>query len=165
MALRNILTKEDETLYKKCRPVTEFNSRLHQLLDDMADTLEKSNGVGLAAPQVGVLRRIVVVECEPGVVYELINPVIIERDGTQLGREGCLSLPGQCGIVPRPMTVTVEATNRKGERFTVTGSGLLARAFCHELDHLDGILYPAVAQRMMTPEEIERLYNEENEDD
>ena len=165
MAKLTIVKEGDETLRKVCRPVDKITLRTKILLDDMLETMRKADGVGLAAPQVGVLRRIVVVECEPGVVYELINPVITEREGTQLGREGCLSLPGQCGIVPRPMTVTVEATNRKGERFTVRGSGLLARAFCHELDHLDGILYPAVAQRMMTPEEIERLYNGGCDDD
>ena len=165
MAKLKILKIGDETLRKVSRPVDNITPRILTLLDDMVETMRKASGVGLAGPQVGVLRRIVVVECEPGVVYELINPVIIERDGTQIGREGCLSLPGQCGIVPRPMTVTVEATNRHGERFTVKGSGLLARAFCHELDHLDGILYPKVAQRMMTPEEIEKLYAEENDDD
>ncbi len=165
MAKLTIRTDDDPILSKVCKPIEEITPRTLTLLDDMVETMRAASGVGLAGPQVGVLRRIVVVECEPGVVYELINPVITEREGTQLGREGCLSLPGQCGIVPRPMTVTVEATNRKGERFTVRGSGLLARAFCHELDHLDGILYPAVAQRMMTPEEIQRLYDEGSEDD
>ena len=165
MAKLTIRTDDDPILGKICKPVDKITPRILTLLDDMVETMRKASGVGLAGPQVGVLRRIVVVECEPGVVYELINPVIIERDGTQIGREGCLSLPGQCGIVPRPMTVTVEDTNRNGERFTVKGSGLLARAFCHELDHLDGILYPKVAQRMMTPEEIEKLYAEENDND
>ena len=128
MALRNILTKEDETLYKKCRPVTEFNSRLHQLLDDMADTLEKSNGVGLAAPQVGVLRRVVLVletnveEDEDEYIIELINPEILESWGEQCGPEGCLSVPGEFGLVSRPMNVRVRAQDRFGEFFEVEGT-------------------------------------------
>ena len=156
MAKLTIRTDDDPILGKICKPVDKITPRILTLLDDMVETMRKASGVGLAGPQVGVLRRIVVVECEPGVVYELINPVIIERDGTQIGREGCLSLPGQCGIVPRPMTVTVEATNRQGERFTVKGSGLLARAFCHELDHLDGKLFTDNAIRILTPDELEK---------
>ena len=165
MAKRKIVQYGDDTLRRVCRPVDKITPNILTLLDDMAETMRANDGVGLAAPQVGILRRIAVIETEPGRLIELINPKIIAMAGEQEGSEGCLSLPGQCGIVPRPMTVTVEATNRRGERFTVTGSGLLARAFCHELDHLDGILYPAVAQRMMTPEEIERLYDEGSEDD
>lgn len=164
MAKLTIRTDNDEVLSKVCKPVEEITPRILTLLDDMVETMRDASGVGLAGPQVGVLRRIVVVECEPGVVYELINPVITEREGTQIGHEGCLSLPGKCGIVPRPMHVTVEATNRHGKRFTVKGSGLLARAFCHELDHLDGILYPQVAQKMMTPEEIEKMYSDSEEE-
>ena len=160
MAILTIRTDSDPILSKICRPIDEITPRITTLLDDMIDTMRSAEGVGLAGPQVGVARRIVVVECTPGEVYELINPVIVEKDGVQLGKEGCLSLPGQCGIVSRPMTVTVEATNRKGERFRVTGTGLLARAFCHELDHLDGILYPKVAQRMLTYEEMMKM-NEE----
>ncbi len=163
MAKLTIRTDDDPILGKICKPVEKITPRILTLLDDMVETMRDAQGVGLAGPQVGVLRRIVVVECEPGVVYELINPVITATDGTQIGREGCLSLPGQCGIVSRPMTVTVEATNRKGERFAVTGTGLLARAFCHELDHLEGKLYPSVAQRMMTAEELEKLYSEESD--
>ena len=140
MALRNILTKEDQTLYKKCRPVTEFNARLHQLLDDMADTLIESNGVGLAAPQVGILRRFCVVDVGDGLI-ELINPVITEKSGSQVGSEGCLSIPDRYEEVTRPMTVTVRAQNRKGENITITAEGFKARAFCHEIDHLDGVLY------------------------
>jgi peptide deformylase len=162
MAILTIRTDSDPILSKICRPVEEITPRILTLLDDMVDTMRHAEGVGLAGPQVGVLRRIVVVECTPGEVYELINPVIIERDGIQLGKEGCLSLPGQCGIVSRPMSVTVEATNRKGELFTVTGTGLLARAFCHELDHLDGILYPKVAQRMLTYEEMMQASEEQS---
>ena len=157
MAYLRILKEDDPTLRKKSRPVTEITPRILTLLDDMTATMRRANGVGLAAPQVGVLRRIVVVETEPGTVYELINPVIIDKKGSQTGHEGCLSLPGQCGIVTRPMTVTVEATDRNGNRFRVTGSELLARAFCHELDHLDGILYSDIAEHMLTPEELEEL--------
>ena len=146
MAILTIRTDSDPILSKVCRPIDEITPRITTLLDDMVETMRSAEGVGLAGPQVGVARRIVVVECTPGEVYELINPVIIEKDGIQLGKEGCLSLPGQCGIVSRPMTVTVEATNRNGERFTVTGTGLLARAFCHELDHLDGKLYIDIAE-------------------
>lgn len=160
MAILTIRTDSDPILSKVCRPIDEITPRITTLLDDMIDTMRSAEGVGLAGPQVGVARRIVVVECTPGEVYELINPVIIAKDGVQLGREGCLSLPGQCGIVSRPMTVTVEATNRSGERYQVTGSGLLARAFCHEIDHLDGILYPKVAQRMLTYEELMKLSEE-----
>ena len=161
MALRNILTKEDETLYKKCRPVTEFNSRLHQLLDDMADTLEKSNGVGLAAPQVGVLRRVVLVletnvaEDEDEYIIELINPEVLESWGEQCGPEGCLSVPGEYGLVSRPMNVKVRAQDRYGEFFEVEGTGLTGRCFCHEIDHLDGVLFNSRAERMLTDEEME----------
>ena len=161
MALRNILTKEDPTLYKKCRPVTDFNARLHQLLDDMGETLIDSDGVGLAAPQVGVLRRAVVVletnvpEGEEPYIIELINPEIISSSGEQDGAEGCLSVPGEYGMVKRPMDVTVRAQNRFGETFSVSGTGLTARCFCHELDHLDGVLFTTKAERMLTEEELQ----------
>ena len=161
MALLRILTENDPTLRKKSKPVGEVTDRIKRLLDDMTETMRQAEGVGLAAPQVGVLRRVVVIECVPGEVIELIDPVIIETAGMQRTREGCLSLPGKCGITERPMKVTVEATNREGERFTISGSGLLAKAFCHELDHLDGILYSDVAKKMLTPEEIRRL-NQDN---
>ena len=161
MALRNILTKEDPTLYKKCRPVTDFNARLHQLLDDMGETLMDADGVGLAAPQVGVLRRAVVVletnvpEGEEPYIIELINPEIISTSGEQDGAEGCLSVPGEYGIVKRPMDVTVRAQNRFGETFSVSGTGLTARCFCHELDHLDGVIFTTKAERMLTEEELQ----------
>ena len=161
MALRKILTKEEPLLYKKCRPVTVFNERLHQLLDDMADTLRQANGVGLAAPQVGVLRRAVLVietnvpEGEPEFMIELINPEIIERSGVQKGAEGCLSVPGEYGLVERPMHVKVRAQNRFGEWFEVTGTGLTARCFCHELDHLDGVVFTSLCERMLTEEELQ----------
>lgn len=155
MAYLKILTDRDPTLRKSCREVDRITSRTITLLDDMVETMRRANGVGLAAPQVGVLRRIVVVECEPGEVYELINPVIVEREGSQSGREGCLSVPGRVGIVERPMSVVVEATDRGGIRRRIRGEGLLARAFCHELDHLEGRLYTDIAERMLSDEELE----------
>ena len=157
MAKLKIVKVGDETLGKVCRPVDKITPRVLQLLDDMIDTMHGAGGVGLAAPQVGVLRRIVVIEVEEGQIIELINPKIIAFAGEQEGLEGCLSLPGQWGIVKRPMHVTVRAMNREGETVDYTGSELLARCFCHELDHLDGKLYPSVAERMLTPEEIEEL--------
>lgn len=141
MAKLTIRKLGDEVLRKTCRPVEEITPRILTLLDDMVETMREADGCGLAAPQVGILRRVVVVEVEPGVVYELINPKIIAYSGEQVGDEGCLSVPGQYGAVRRPMHVTVEALNRKGEVIQVTGHELLARAFCHELDHLDGKLY------------------------
>lgn len=168
MALRNILTKEDPTLYKKCRPVTDFNARLHQLLDDMGETLIDADGVGLAAPQVGVLRRAVVVletnvpEGEEPYIIELINPEIISSSGEQNGAEGCLSVPGEYGMVKRPMDVTVRAQNRYGETFSVSGTGLTARCFCHELDHLDGVIFTTKAERMLTEEELQGSQKEED---
>lgn len=156
MAYLKILTDSDPILRKKCRPVEQITPRTLTLLDDMLDTLRRAEGVGLAGPQVGILRRIAVIECEPGKVYELINPEIVERSGSQTGREGCLSLPGKCGIVTRPMKVTVEAVSRQGERVRFSGEGLLARAFCHEIDHLDGRLYTDIAEHMLTEEEMER---------
>ncbi len=140
--LKIVTTKEDEaTLRKTSRPVTEITPRILTLLDDMTETMRAAEGVGLAAVQVGVLRRVVVIETEPGTVHELINPEIIFRGGLQEGGEGCLSLPGESGIVRRPMKVTVRAQNRHGEWYELTGTELLARAICHELDHLDGKLY------------------------
>ncbi len=161
MARRNILTKEEPGLYKKCRPVTDFNPRLHQLLDDMRETLSQENGVGLAAPQVGVLRRAVIVletnvpEGEEEYIIELVNPEIIESDGEQYGAEGCLSVPGEYGLVRRPMHVKVRAQDRNGEYFEVEGEGLTARCFCHEIDHLNGIVFTSKCERMLTEEELE----------
>ena len=132
-----------------CRPVEEITPRILTLLDDMTETMRAAEGVGLAAPQVGVLRRVVVIEVEPGNVLELINPKIIAFAGEQQEVEGCLSLPGRSGITKRPMHVTVRALNRKGETIEISGSELLARAFCHELDHLDGKLYIDCAVRML----------------
>ncbi len=140
--LKIVKVGQDEGLLRKIsRPVTEITPRILTLLDDMIETMREADGCGLAAVQVGVLRRIVVIETEPGTVYELINPEIIDQQGIQEEGEGCLSLPGESGITRRPMTVTVRAQNRKGEVIELTGKGLLARAICHETDHLDGKLF------------------------
>ena len=141
MAKLQIRKVGDEALRKVCRPVDAITPRILTLLDDMVETMRAANGVGLAAPQVGILRRIVVIEVEPGEVLELINPKIIAYSGEQDGQEGCLSVPGRWGMVKRPMHVTVRALNRRGEEVEITGHELLARCFCHELDHLDGALY------------------------
>ena len=154
MAVLNIVKTGDPVLRKTCRTVDEITPRILRLLDDMLETLHRANGVGLAAPQVGVLRRIVIVEVEDGKVFELINPEIIAREGVQNELEGCLSIPDQWGVTERPEKVTVRATNRRGEVYTATGEGLLARAFCHEIDHLDGVLFTDRAVHMLTPEEI-----------
>jgi peptide deformylase len=142
-------------LGKRSRPVTEFNKRLHVLLDDMIETLHNAKGAGLAAPQLGVLRRAVVVEVEENNPIELINPEIIHEEGSQEGAEGCLSVPGLYGIVKRPMSVTVQAQDRFGEVFTVTGTELLARAFCHEIDHLNGRLFTELVTEYIDPDEEE----------
>ena len=155
MAKLKIVKVGDDVLRKKCRPVEEITPKIIRLLDDMTQTMRDANGVGLAAPQVGILRRIVVIEVEEGNVIELINPKIIAYAGEQVGNEGCLSVPGKWGTVSRPMHVTVRATNRHGEEFELTGSELLARAICHELDHLDGTLYIDKMDRELTEEEIQ----------
>ncbi len=141
MAKLKILTEGDTALRLKSRPVTEVNARIKTLLSDMTETMRAADGCGLAAPQVGVLRRVVVIETEPGKVLELINPVIVEKKGEQHEVEGCLSVPGKQGYTHRPAYVKVEALDQNGDKVTYEGEGLLARAFCHELDHLDGILY------------------------
>ena len=160
MALRHIVTQEDKVLHKVCREQQKFDDRLHQLLDDMAETLENANGVGLAAPQVGILRRVVLVietnveEEEDEEILELINPLIISAEGEQTGAEGCLSVPGEYGIVTRPACVTVRAQDRDGNWFEYTGTGLTARCICHELDHLDGHLFTEKAERMLSEDEL-----------
>ena len=151
MAIRKIVTVGDSILTKKCRPVEKIDCRITTLLDDMADTLYESGGVGLAAPQVGILRRVVVIDIDEGLI-ELINPEIIHTEGEQTGSEGCLSNPGRYGIVTRPNKVTVRAMNRNGETFEMTGEGLLARAFCHELDHLDGKMFMDLVTEWVDPE-------------
>ena len=140
MAIRNIVKNGDSVLRKVCRSVLNFDDKLATLLDDMIETMHYADGVGLAAPQVGILRRICVVDVGDGPI-ELVNPSIISEEGELIGNEGCLSVPGQSGIVKRPMKVTVKAQDRNGKTFEITGEGLLARAFCHEIDHLNGILY------------------------
>lgn len=162
MAIRNIVKFGDEVLNKECRKVETFDNRLHQLLDDMKETLANANGAGLAAPQVGVLRQVCVVDVGEGPI-ELINPQIIAREGEQTGAEGCLSDPGEWGIVTRPMKVTVKAQDRNGEWFEKTGEALCARAFCHEIDHLHGILFTSHASRILTQEELEEEMEKERE--
>ena len=154
MGLRKILTDKDPALHKVCRPVEKFDGRLHKLLDDMKETLIDANGVGLAAPQVGILRRVVLVDTGDEVL-ELINPSLLETSGEQVGAEGCLSLPGKYGLVKRPNYAKVRAQDRNGNWFEAEGEELTARCFCHELDHLDGILYTEVMERFLTEEELE----------
>ena len=164
MGLRKIIRKGDISLKKKSRAVTEFNARLHILLNDMLDTLKEADGVGLAAPQVGVLRRAVIVadiSGEEPKYIELINPEIVEQDGEQIGPEGCLSLPNIWGIVTRPEKVKVHAFDRNGEPFELEAEGLLARACCHEIDHLNGILFDSLVDRFLSDEEIESLSSAE----
>ena len=140
MAIRNVVQVGDDVLRQKCMPVEKFDEKLHALLEDMKDTVKKEQGAGLAAPQVGVLRRLAVVDVEEG-YFELINPVILQAKGEQSGWEGCLSVRGKSGIVSRPMKVTVSYQDRFGEKHIVKAKGFFARAICHELDHLDGVLY------------------------
>ena len=154
MGLRKILTDKDPALHKVCRPVEKFDGRLHRLLDDMKETLIDANGVGLAAPQVGILRRVVLVDTGDEVL-ELINPSLLETSGEQVGAEGCLSVPGKYGLVRRPNYAKVRAQDRNGNWFEAEGEELIARCFCHELDHLDGILYTEVMERFLTEEELE----------
>lgn len=156
MGLRKILTDENPALHKVCRPVTNFDAKLHSLLDDMAETLEEAQGVGLAAPQVGILRRVVIVDTGEEIL-ELVNPELIETSGEQEGAEGCLSVPGKYGWVKRPYYATVRAQDRDGEWFEVEGEELIARCFCHELEHLDGKLYTEVMDRFLTEEELEQM--------
>ena len=153
MAKLKIRKVGDEVLRRVCRPVEEITPRIHTLLDDMVETMRHADGCGLAAPQVGVLRRIAVVEVEEGEVIELINPQIIATEGEQEETEGCLSLPGRFGVTRRPMRVTVRATDRNGKEFEVSGEGLLARALCHEIDHLDGHIFTDRAIRMLNEED------------
>lgn len=157
MAKLNIVKDGDPLLHKKSRPVEQITPKVITLLDDMTETMRAANGCGLAAVQVGILRRIVVIEVEEGTVYELINPQIIKREGNQQEIEGCLSVPGKYGITDRPEKVTVRAVDRHGKCFELTGTDLLARAICHETDHLDGILFTDHALRILSPEELEEI--------
>ena len=162
MALRKIVVQGEECLTKVCRPVTEFNPHLHQLLDDMLETLEDANGAGLAAPQVGVLRRVCVVLDEEDQLIELVNPEVIRTEGEQTGLEGCLSVPGKYGEVTRPEIVRVRAQDRDGNWFEVEDEGLTARCFCHEIEHLDGHLFVEHIDHFLSDEEL-RDYLEQEE--
>ena len=153
MGLRKILTDKESALHKVCKPVVNFDERLWKLLDDMRETLIDSNGVGLAAPQVGILRRVVLVDTGDEIL-ELVNPSIVETDGEQVGAEGCLSVPGKFGLVKRPYFAKVVAQDRNGQWYEAEGEELIARCFCHELDHLDGIIYTEVMERFLTEEEL-----------
>ena len=154
MGLRKILTDAEPALHKVCKPVEKFDWKLHKLLKDMTDTLVDSGGVGLAAPQVGILRRVVLVDTGDEII-ELVNPEMLETSGEQEGPEGCLSVPGKYGLVKRPMYAKVRAQDRDGNWFEAEGEELIARCFCHELDHLDGIIYTEKMERFLTPEELE----------
>ena len=153
MGLRKISTDKEPALHKTCKEVVNFDAKLHKLLDDMHETLEDSGGVGLAAPQIGILRRIVLVDTGEEVL-ELINPTMLETDGEQIGAEGCLSVPGKYGLVKRPYYAKVRAQDRFGEWYEAEGEELTARCFCHELGHLDGLIYTEVMERYLTDEEL-----------
>lgn len=165
MAIRRIVTRGDDRLGKKCRPVTDFNKRLHILLDDMKETLAEAQGAGLAAPQVGVLRRAVIIVDGEDEVMELINPEILEQSGEQTGPEGCLSVPGKWGMVTRPNFVRIRAQDRYGEWFEAEGEELIARCFCHEIEHLDGHLYVEHIDHFLSEEELEAYYQELEEEE
>ena len=159
MALRKILNDKEPALHKVCKPVESFDSKLHRLLDDMRETLIESGGVGLAAPQVGILRRVVLVD-NGEEILELVNPTLLETDGEQEGPEGCLSVEGKYGLVKRPYYAKVRAQDRNGNWFEAEGEELTARCFCHELDHLDGIVYTEVMERLLTDKEMRELCEE-----
>ena len=163
MAIRKIVTLGDDVLRKQCKPQTKFDKRLWTLLDDMAETMYKADGVGLAAPQVGIQRRVVVIDTGDGLV-EMINPRIVDTYGTQCGREGCLSLPGRQAVVTRPYAVRAEAQDRFGNEFVIEGEDFFARAVCHELDHLDGVLYIDKMDRELSREEINGHIPEDDEE-
>ena len=163
MALRKIVTVGDPILTKVCRPVTKFDQKLAILIEDMIETMHDANGVGLAGPQVGILRRVCIVEDEQGEIIELINPEIIKTEGEQTGLEGCLSVPGKYGIVTRPMVVRVRAQDRYGTEFEVEDEELTARCFCHEIEHLDGHLYTEHC-KVLTDEELEQYIREQEKE-
>lgn len=165
MAIRTILTQGDPTLNKKCHPVTRFDQKLSDLLDDLRETLTQANGVGLAAPQVGILRRAVIVVPDPEKddMVELVNPEILAQEGEEDGLEGCLSIPGMWGYVKRPTWVKVRAQDRDGGWFEVEGDGLAARCYCHELEHLDGHMYDEHTDRLYTAEEVDAMMSEEDQ--
>ena len=165
MALRRIVLQGEDCLTKVCRPVTDFDNRLHILLNDMADTLLDSGGVGLAAPQVGILRRVCVVQNENDEIIERINPEIVYTQGEQTGLEGCLSVPGKFGVVTRPEVVRVRAQDRDGNFFEVEDSDLTARCFCHEIEHLDGHLFVEHTDHLLTEEELQEYIRRQEEDE
>ena len=165
MALRRIVLQGEDCLTKVCRPVTDFDNRLHILLNDMADTLLDSGGVGLAAPQVGILRRVCVVQNENDEIIELINPEIVYTQGEQTGLEGCLSVPGKFGVVTRPEVVRVRAQDRDGNFFEVEDSDLTARCFCHEIEHLDGHMIVELTDHLLTEEELQEYIRRQEEDE
>ena len=165
MALRKIVVQGEDCLNKVCRPVTDFNRRLHLLMDDLVDTLSEAGGMGLAAPQVGILRRAcVVIDEETEEFVELVNPEIVAQSGEQTGPEGCLSVPGKWGLVTRPDYVRVRAQDRDGAWFEIEGRGLTARCYCHELEHLDGHLYTEHIDRFLTDDEVAEYFQEEEEE-
>ena len=164
MAIRKIVERGDPVLEKVCRPVTEFNARLHTLLDDMAETLDEAGGVGLAAPQVGILRRVCIVRDSEDELIELINPEIVSSEGEQTGLEGCLSIPGRYGVVTRPYKVRVRAQDRDGTFFEVEDEDITARCFCHEIEHLDGHLYTERCDHLLSEEELEQYINDHPEE-
>lgn len=156
MAIRNVILEGDPVLTKKCRPVEKFDAKLAQLIDDMIETMHLKNGVGLAAPQVGILKRVVVIQVDPeGKIFELVNPEIVESSGVQEEVEGCLSCPGEFGVTRRPMKVKVRAQDRFGQEHVYEGEALLAKAFCHEIDHLNGILFKTHVIRMLDKDELD----------
>ena len=164
MAIRTILTDEDPVLHKKCHPITKFDDKLGRLLDDLKETLAHANGAGLAAPQVGILRRAVIVVDGEDRMLELVNPELIETEGEQEGFEGCLSVPGRWGVVKRPMKAKVKAQDRHGNWFEAEGEEVVARCFCHELEHLDGHLFTEHAPKLYTTEELDKLMEEQEEE-
>ena len=164
MAIRTIVTREDPVLSKVCHPVTKFDGKLSDLLDDLKETLASANGLGLAAPQVGILRRAVIVVDDNGEMLELVNPEIIAREGEQDGLEGCLSVPGLWGYVKRPAWVKVRAQDRQGNWFEAEGHDVTARCFCHELSHLDGHLYTELCDKLYTNEDLDRMMEEQEKE-
>lgn len=162
MATRKIVELGEEKLRKVCKPVDKFDLRLRILLKDMADTMYKANGVGLAGPQVGILKRVIVVDIGDG-LFEMVNPEIVEQSGEQTGPEGCLSIPGRSGVVTRPNEVTVHAFDPKGEPIVVRAEGFLARAFCHEIDHLNGVMYIDKMEREIFPDDPEYGHKEQED--
>ena len=163
MAIRTIITGDDPVLNKVCHPVTKFDGKLSDLLDDMRETLTQANGVGLAAPQVGILRRAVIVVNDQDEMLELVNPEILAQEGEQEGLEGCLSVPGMWGYVKRPDWVRVKAQDRNGNWFETEGTGLTARCFCHELAHLDGHLYTELCEKLYTSDELDQMLEEQED--